>query len=135
MTRLHARGHTGLTLAHTALLANLDLDGTRATTLAKRAGMTKQSMGQLALDLERRGYVTRAVDANDGRAMLITFTEKGWQLLRDAYELKREAEAEYTAVLGEERMESLHAALVTLLDYLDGAHAQDDDDDNGEANT
>jgi MarR family transcriptional regulator, temperature-dependent positive regulator of motility len=34
-------------LAHTTLLAHLDPDGTRITVLAERAGMTKQSMGQL----------------------------------------------------------------------------------------
>ena len=57
--RLRARGHRELSLAHTTLLAHLDLDGTRITVLAERAGMTKQSMGQLVMELEQRGYVAR----------------------------------------------------------------------------
>ena len=84
IAKLRGRGHGGLTLAHTALLANLDLDGTRITALAERAGMTKQSMGQLALDLEAHGYVTRAPDPTDRRATLVRFTERGGQFLRDA---------------------------------------------------
>ena len=128
--QLYARGHTGLTLAHTALLANLDTGGTRVTTLARRAGMTKQSMGQLALDLERRGYIARAPDPDDGRATLVTFTERGWQFLRDAYDLKREAEAEYAAILGAARMEQLRDALATLLDHLDGAKTVSNGDEN-----
>ncbi len=126
--RLHDRGHDSLTLAHTALLANLDAGGTRVTTLARRAGMTKQSMGQLALDLERHGYIARAADPDDGRATLVTFTEQGWQFLRDAYDLKREAEAEYVAILGAERMEQLRDALATLLDHIDAAKTDDGDE-------
>jgi len=116
--KLHARGHTRLTLAHTALLANLDTAGTRITTLAQRAGMTKQAMGQLAHDLEREGYIARAADPDDGRATLVTFTERGWQFLHDAYELKQEIEAEYAAVLGEPEMASLRAALTLLLNQI-----------------
>lgn len=128
--RLHARGHTGLTLAHTALLANLDTDGTRVTALARRAGMTKQSMGQLAVDLERRGYIARAADPDDGRATLVTFTERGWRFLRDAYDLKREAEAEYAAILGAGRMAQMRDALAALLDHIDAAKADNDGDEN-----
>jgi len=116
--KLHERGHVRLTLAHTALLANLDTEGTRTTVLAQRAGMTKQAMGQLANDLEREGYITRAADPRDGRATLVTFTERGWQFLRDAYELKQEIETEYATILGTPGMESLRAALTLLLEQI-----------------
>src|SRR5215831_14772060 len=102
--RLRARGHQGLSLAHTTLLAHLDLDGTRITALAERAGMTKQSMGQLVMELEQRGYVGRQVDPTDRRATLVTFTEAGWQFLVDAGMVKREIEAEYAALLGAEEL-------------------------------
>lgn len=113
--KLHARGHDGLTLAHTALLANLDLEGSRVTTLAERAGMTKQSMGQLALDLEQRGYILRAPDRTDRRAMRVIFTDAGWQFVRDAYAIKQEIEAEYIAILGEERFAALRFIITDLL--------------------
>jgi DNA-binding MarR family transcriptional regulator len=115
ITKLRERGHTGLTLAHTLLLSNLDLDGTRITTLAERAGITKQSMGQLAEDLEKRGYIARQVDPTDRRATVVRFTQAGWQFLQDAYELKQEIEAEYQAVLGTDEFAQLRGALQQLL--------------------
>jgi len=87
-------------LFHTALITNLDAEGTRLTTLAERAGMSKQSMGQLARELERRGYVSRKIDPTDKRAFLIRFTNRGRWLLADARSAKDELEAEYAALLG-----------------------------------
>lgn len=115
ITRLRERGHTGLSLAHTLLLSNLDLDGTRITILAERAGITKQSMGQLVEDLEQRGYITRQADPADRRATVVRFTRAGWQFLQDAYELKQEIEAEYQAILGADGFAQLRAALQQLL--------------------
>jgi DNA-binding MarR family transcriptional regulator len=117
LEKLSARGHGGLGLAHTTLLPHLDLDGTRITTLAERAGITKQAVGQLVADLEQRGYVARAVDPTDRRATLVFFTEDGRRFLRDAEQIKYEIEAEYAAILGAERLDALREALVTLLDH------------------
>ena len=116
LQKLHEYGHEGLTLFHTALISNLDLEGTRITVLAQRAGVSKQAMGQLVADLEKRGYVERAPDPEDGRASLVKFTEQGWQLLQDAYHVKLAIEAEYTAVLGESGMKNLWELLDKLLE-------------------
>lgn len=116
ITKLQQYGHTGLSLAHTSLLSNLDLEGTRITILAERAGMTKQSMGQLALDLEKRGYIQRVIDSRDHRATLILFTEAGWQFLQDAYQVKGEIETEYCSLVGEEGMRLLRSSLQILLE-------------------
>jgi DNA-binding MarR family transcriptional regulator len=114
--KLRARGHDGLSLAHTNLIANLDLDGTRITTLAGRIGVSKQAAGRLALDLEERGYIERAVDPADRRATVVTFTDAGWRFLRDAHQVKREIEAEYRAILGEQGMQNLRALLSLLIE-------------------
>ena len=105
-----------MSLAHTSLLSNLDLEGTRITILAERAGMTKQSMGQLAVDLEKRGYIQRVIDPRDHRATLILFTAAGWQFLQDAYQVKGEIETEYRAFLGDEGMRLLRSSLLILLE-------------------
>jgi DNA-binding MarR family transcriptional regulator len=122
--RLRARGHQGLTLAHTTLLAYLDLDGTRITVLAERAGITKQSMGQLVMELEQRGYVARQVDPTDRRATLVTFTEAGWQFLVDAGTVKRDIEAEYADLLGEEQLETLRATLSRVITQAETAASE-----------
>ena len=124
--KLRVRGHEGLSLAHTALLSNLDLQGTRITTLAERVGVTKQAIGHLVQDLEQKGYIARTADTDDRRATSITFTDAGWQFLRDAHQVKRELEAEYTATLGEEGMLALRSLLTTLLEREDQiSHDQD----------
>jgi DNA-binding MarR family transcriptional regulator len=126
ITKLQRYGHAGLSLAHTSLLSNLDLEGTRITVLAERAGMTKQSMGQLALDLEKRGYIQRVTDPRDHRATLILFTGAGWQFLQDAYQVKGEIETEYGILLGAEGMRLLRSSLQILLEqsHQEGEQAQ-----------
>jgi DNA-binding MarR family transcriptional regulator len=105
--KLKERGYTGLTSAHLTVLSFLDTTGTRIVKLAERAGMTKQSMGDLVHDLQAQGYVERAPDPTDGRAAIIRFTERGHQFLADAYAIKLEIEAEYAELLSQEGMEHL----------------------------
>ena len=62
---------------HGCVFGNIDPDGSRLTDLAERARMTKQSVGEVASDLEKRGYVERAPDPDDGRAKIIRLTERG----------------------------------------------------------
>ena len=65
--------------------------------------------------------MTRQPDPRDGRAAIIVFTDLGWRLLRDSYNLKLEIETEYTAILGERRMKALREALKMLLDHRQGS--------------
>jgi DNA-binding MarR family transcriptional regulator len=115
LAKLRERGHAGLTLAHTNLLAHLDPEGARITVLAERAGVTKQAIGNLVADLETSGYVRKTVDPLDGRATIVTYTDAGWQFLRDAHAVKREIEAAYADALGERGLQQLRKALMRLL--------------------
>jgi DNA-binding MarR family transcriptional regulator len=122
--KLAARGYTGLGMAHTTLIAHLDTQGTRITTLARRMGITKQAAGHLVEDLVEKGYITSTADPIDRRAVLVTFTEMGWRFLHDAYEIKGEIETEFTDILGKERFEQLRETLDDLL-----THIEDEKDD------
>jgi DNA-binding MarR family transcriptional regulator len=115
LRKLRQRGHTHLSMAHTTLLPHLDVNGTQATVLAERAGITKQAAGRIIADLEREGYVQRLPDPTDQRASIIVFTDSGRQFLVDAYHVKKEIEGEYTALLGAERMQQLRSILQELL--------------------
>jgi len=119
IAKLRERGYTGLNLEHTSLLANLDLEGTNISTLATRTGITKQSMGQLVAELEQQGFLERVSDPADKRASLVKFTERGWDFLRDAHELKLELDAEYSNLLGKERLEELYSLLAELVEKID----------------
>jgi DNA-binding MarR family transcriptional regulator len=113
--KLRECGYKEISLAHTSLLANLDAEGTWTSTLAERAGMTKQSMRQLALDLERKGYVKRTIDVRDKRATLITFTDTGFQLIKDVQEIKQQMQAECLSLLGQDNMQMLEEGLMKLI--------------------
>jgi len=115
LRKLRQRGHTRLSMTHTTLLPHVDVNGTQATVLAEKAGITKQAAGRIIADLEREGYVQRLPDPADQRAAIIVFTDAGRQFLVDAYHVKKEIEAGYTALLGEERMQQFREMLEDLL--------------------
>ena len=113
---LHQEGFEDIKLSHSALFANLDLKGTQITVLAERAGMTKQAMGQLATDLELKGYIRKSKDPVDKRAYIIQFTKQAEKALHMAYAIKLKVEKEFASVLGNNQLASLNNLLKTLTD-------------------
>jgi DNA-binding MarR family transcriptional regulator len=91
-------------------------EGIRLTALADRAGMTKQAMSELVGDLVTMGYLQRSPDPADGRAKLITFTDRGWAAVNTVLASFRDVEASLVARLGERRMHELRRALLQILD-------------------
>lgn len=116
VTKFENYGRDSLTLVHTALISNLDIQGTQISTIAERAGMSKQAMGQIAKELEEQGYITRIPDPNDKRGVLLKFTENGLELLQDAYHIKTEIEAEFAEILGVDEMTNLRDLLSKLIE-------------------
>lgn len=112
--RFADRGHENVRPAHGNVMQYLDDAGTRVGVLADRAQMTKQSMAELVAHLERHGYVERVRDPADRRAKLVRSTDRGRELFAIAREFVAEVEAEWTRVLGRERMRTLREALVDL---------------------
>ena len=82
--RLQAAGFPDVSASFHPVFENIDPGGTRLTTLAARAGMTHQSMGEVVDALRERGYVERRPDPSDGRARLVCLTEEGRRLARRA---------------------------------------------------
>ena len=112
--RLRERGNPDVSLAHSALFAHIDPEGTRSSELAERARMTKQGRGLLVADLEKKGYVERVEDAADRRAKLVRLTKKGRHHVRNAREIISEIEEAYARRLGDGRLETLRAILKDL---------------------
>lgn len=115
--RLKTRQHAHLRLRHADLIVSLDWEGTRITTLAERAGMTKQAMGQLVKELEKAGYVERHADVRDRRAILVKLTATGTSLLHDIQQVVGEIEAEYAAVVGAVKLDAVRTVLAALVAY------------------
>jgi len=115
IARLRDMGHVGLNVAHASVLPYLDSKGTRSSELAKRAGMTKQSMSKLVSDLVVAGYLRSETDPTDARASLISFTPKGLRYLDDAHQVKNAIELSYAKVLGARKLAELRASLKKLI--------------------
>ncbi len=100
-------------------------EGSRLTELAKRAGITKQSMAEIIDVLEQHGYVERVPDPTDGRALLIRRTPRGWEVNRVAREVVEQIQQEWAKGLGEERfshlLETLRQLAVLLNEPLGAA--------------
>src|SRR5206468_646776 len=64
--RVLAAGYTDIRPGHGCVFGNIEPDGSRLTDLADRAGMTKQSVGEVTSDLEQRGYPAWVQGADAG---------------------------------------------------------------------
>jgi DNA-binding MarR family transcriptional regulator len=78
-----------LRAAHAQVFECLDPDGSRLGTLAERAQMTHQAMGEMVAELVAHGYLERVPDPVDRRARLIRPTARGRaELARAADQLR-----------------------------------------------
>jgi DNA-binding MarR family transcriptional regulator len=107
-------GFDDLRPAHTVVFQHIEAGGSRLTDLAERAQITKQSMGYLVDDLERRGYVERRPDPSDRRAALICLTDRGWAQINAALATIATLEQEWTRALGKQGMQELRRLLTEL---------------------
>ena len=99
--------------AQAKVLVHMDIQGSRLTDLADRAGISKQAMGKIIDELERLEYVSRDSHA-DGRAKLIQFTPSGLELLQDSGEIVDQVWQEYAALFGARRLAKFRDELNAL---------------------
>jgi DNA-binding MarR family transcriptional regulator len=98
LSNLAARAQ--ISAAHIHITRHLDLEGTRLTDLAEKAGMSKQAMGDLVNQCEAWGLVTREADPLDARARRVQFTAAGLAWLQAFREAVAQAEAEFKREVG-----------------------------------
>jgi len=102
--------------AHSAVFAQIDPEGSRLTTLARRANMSPQAMGELVDELEQLDYVLRRPDPSDRRAKLIILTEKGQACIAAGIATIEGIEQQLADRLGEHGHQQLRRLLTELLD-------------------
>jgi DNA-binding MarR family transcriptional regulator len=106
-------GHGEIRYSHINLTRNLDVRGTITTELARRAGMTKQAMGEIVEQCEHLGLVERMRDKRDARAKIVRFTKLGLQWLESFHIALLKAEEEMRNELGYLRTDAILSALKT----------------------
>lgn len=89
-----------ISAAHIHITRHLALQGSRLTTLAQDAGMSKQAMGDLVDQCEAWGLVQRERDGQDGRAKKVVFTADGLDWLEAFKTAVAQAEREFQEAVG-----------------------------------
>jgi len=116
---LHQHGFKELRSTHTALLSNLDLEGSSLTTIAQRAGMTKQAMGRLADELISLKYIKKTPGEDDKRAVKIEFTTAGLELMNHSFTIMEDLENRCVHLVGENRFKNLLTSLQHIVEELE----------------
>ncbi len=109
--RVAETAFSDIRITHGCVFGNIDPDGSRLTELAERARMTKQSVGEVASELEQRGYIERVPDPTDGRAKIIRLTERGREAQALGLGIIDEIERDWGERYGAERVAALRDAL------------------------
>jgi DNA-binding MarR family transcriptional regulator len=117
MARVQARVPAAR-LAHTQLLPHIDLDGTRPTEIARRAGITKQAVGQLVDEMVALGMLERRAEPDDARAQRIGFTDDGIAQLLAGLDVLDAIELDLGGDVGVALLERLHRDLARLIPAL-----------------
>ena len=116
---LHRRGYDTRP-GHAALLANLDFAGNSVTEVAERAQITKQAMARLAVELEEMGLIRRRPDSDDKRALNLSFTKSGKDLIRATVAIVDQTERELGREIGERSMATLKRSLAAIAILVQG---------------
>jgi DNA-binding MarR family transcriptional regulator len=112
-SRMAARGFQDVREGH----GFIDFEqGSRLTDLAERSGLTKQAVGEAVAELERKGYLERVPDPEDGRAKIIKLTGRGVEAALTGRRLFAEIEREWAEQVGQELMAALREAAERIVD-------------------
>ncbi len=123
----HRRGHPELKPAHNAVFGTLSADGSRAADMAVRAGITRQSMGEIIRDMVALGILEMRPDPEDGRAKLVTYSEHGRWVAGDGYRRLKELETRFAEEFGEQDYETARQVLARIAELLDAWSTEDDE--------
>ena len=105
-----------ISLSQLQLMQHICLSSMRLTQLAERMGMSKQAVAQLVDGLEAKKLVQRTPDADDGRAKIIGYTDRGFDLIAGLLDAAMAAEAEVATALGPDELKAFKAALARIGD-------------------
>ena len=111
---LAQNGFRDVTPAHSALLRNVGDDGARPSELAAHAGVTRQAITKLVDELERLDLVRREPDPDDGRGVIVRYTDRGRAGVAIARERMLALERAYAGQVGADRWAEVRSTLETL---------------------
>lgn len=109
--RANSGRSTGLARSHSLVFSHLDPDGTRPAEIARRAGISRQAVGQTVAQMKELGLVKLAPDPTNRRARLVQPTAKGRRALERYGTGSAAAEKALARRIGSSRVKQLRDAL------------------------
>jgi DNA-binding MarR family transcriptional regulator len=117
--QLHAelarQGHPDVRPAYGFAMQAIGRDGTTASELGRRLGISKQAAGKTVDRLESLGYAERVDDESDARRKLIRLTPRGLDALARSAAIFEDLRAQWASSLGANRLRELETALRAML--------------------
>jgi DNA-binding MarR family transcriptional regulator len=101
----------GLAQSHALVFSHLDAEGTRPAEIARRAGISRQAVGQTVAQMREMGLVKLAADPTNRRARLVQPTAKGRRALERSGTGSSAAEKVLSRRIGAARVKNLREAL------------------------
>jgi len=115
----HRSGFGEIQPAHNAVFATLPAKGARATDMAARAGVTRQSMGESIRDMVRLGLLEMVPDPDDRRAKIVRFTEYGQRVAAAGIAHIQEQDRRFRDEFGNEAYEAARHVLAGIRELLE----------------
>jgi len=116
---LQKAGFRNFRSTHMNVLRHIDIGGTRISEIADRANVTKQAIGKLIADCEKRGLVKTIDDPTDGRAKIVLFTKQSREVIMAERAIIAGIDARLRKRLGLKAFASLRASLTIMADLPD----------------
>lgn len=124
--RAHLDGHTEVKMAHNSVFGFLHAEGARAADMAVRAGITRQSMGEVIRDMVALDLLEMKADPDDRRAKIVTYTEHGLDVSWDGFEYLADLEERFEQEFGEQEYAVVRDVLERLIGVIDRIAAEGD---------
>jgi DNA-binding MarR family transcriptional regulator len=116
---LHRAGHPEVKPAHNTVFGTLQREGSRAAEMASRAGITRQSMGEVIREMVELGILEMRPDPADRRAKLVTYSDHGLEVARHGYEHLQDLEERFAGEFGEHEYDVARDVLARVALLLD----------------
>lgn len=115
-SRAADEGFGDIRMTHIPIMRAIKFGVTRMTDIADGAGITRQTAGALAVELEKLGYIQRRPDPQDKRAKVVQFTQRGRAFIERFPLILQQAEEDLVGIVGPEDLDHLSRTLRMIVD-------------------
>ena len=110
-SRLHDRGWPGVSRPQSMVMTNIVSGIVRPSDIARNLGVSRQAIHSTINQMVKLGIVQLEVDPVDRRHMIVSLTDLGTRMRKDAQRSMDELTTQIAAVLGQDKFDALLAAL------------------------